>query len=135
MMMPRQELLKELEIREKELMDELNAIRFIMGHSNTNSIKDNPTASTEKVEKSGTSVTPKGEQNWGTYVLKVLNEIGGRGKTRNVSDAIIKANPELDKITILRAVRHHLSQMYRDKVIEATKGAIQSEGYEYNVKQ
>lgn len=80
------------------------------------------------------SGTPKGKMGWYKYVEYMLKEIGGKGKSKNVADAIIKANPNIDESRILHAVRHYLSKLFKDNIIDASKTNIKSEGYEYFIK-
>lgn len=132
--MPRQELLKELQIREKELMDELSAIRTILGVSNTD-IPIGKSSHGEQRDKVAPTGTPKGKMSWAKYVELILKEIGGKGKSKDVADAVCKANPKIDEARVLHAVRHHLSKLLKGNIISANKSGIQSEGYEYIIKQ
>ena len=128
--MPRQELVRELQIREKQLMEELNAIRIILG-TNVSDIPFNK----EPQEKTYSSGTPKGKMSWEQYVELMLKEIGGKGKSQDVAKAVVEANPKLNSATILHAVRHHLSKLLKKGKIGADKSDVQSEGYEYFIKQ
>lgn len=111
-------------------MEELNAIRIILG---TN-VSDVPSSS-EPQEPTTSSGTPKRKMSWENYIEVILKEIGGKGKSQDVAKAVVKANPELNSATILHAVRHHLSKLYKKDKIGANKSDIKSEGYEYFIKQ
>jgi hypothetical protein len=128
--MPRQELVKELQIREKQLLEELNAIRVILGTSSSDVSNDN--GQPDKVIISG---TPKGKMSWENYVELMLKEIGGKGKSQDVAKAVCKANPKIDEARVLHAVRHHLSKLLKFERIGATKNEVQSEGYTFFIKQ
>ena len=125
----RQALVKELRIREKELTEELDAIRKILV-SNTISSEDKP--SNNSASKGKTLFgTPKGGLTWKEYVKLLLSEIGGTGKYQDVVKKAIESNPEIDEKTIRSAVRAILSKLYQAKEIKAEKGKIKSEGYKY----
>lgn len=128
--MPRQELVKELQLREKQLLEELKAIRVILGTDET----DIPTSS-GRMERGAPSGTPKGKMSWENYVELILGEIGGRGKSQDVAQAIYKADPKIDKDRALHAVRHHLSKLLKYDKIGADKGGTQSEGYTFFIKK
>ncbi len=129
--MPRQELVKELQIRENQLLEELKAIRIILG---TSSSDDVPTTNVQadKVTPSG---TPKGKMSWENYVELILKEIGGKGKSQEIAKAIYKANPKIPEARALHAVRHHLSKLLKFGKIGANKSENQSEGYTFFIKQ
>jgi hypothetical protein len=128
-----EEILQELRIREKKLIDELEAILKILGSNNINVSIGNSLQS-EQRGKVATLGTPKGEMDWYEYVEYMLKEIGSKGKSKDVADAIIKANLNIDKSTILHAVRHNLSLLLKNNKISANKSEIKSEGYEYFIK-
>lgn len=135
--MARLELIKELRLRRKEiyaqlrdqfpeLMDELDAIDRISGASKEAYVHSNSNENPSK----GTS---KGEMSWEDYVLFMLKEIGGVGKSSDVAKAIHSAN---DDITLKRAkdaCSDKLSKHLRAKRIKATKGTSKRDGYVYEV--
>lgn len=125
--MARLELFNELKIREKELIDELEAIRKII-YSNTQPHTPEP-----KITNQSALWPPKGNTPWLEYTEKMLQAIG-KGKTEEVLNAVISANPSLDKQRAKSAVRHHLSKLYRDGRIDA-KAGIKSKGYTYITKR
>jgi len=130
--MPRQELIQELKIREKELMDELEAIqRILKSNIIGSSISTNQDVQPSNVEVSGNI---KGKRSWEDYIVDVLKEIGGKAKSVDVTEAIIKANADMSEDTISHAVRHHLSKLLKNEKIGANKTKIKSEGYEYFIK-
>ncbi len=130
--MPRQELIQELQIREKELMDELEAIQRIL---QSNTTKDSYDAEQESpMKRTKFPVQEKGKSSWEDYIVDVLGKIGGKGKSLDVTEAIIKANPIIPKDRVSHAVRHHLSKLLKNGKIGANKSKIKSEGYEYLVK-
>lgn len=128
--MPRQEFLKELQIRENQLLEELKAIRTLLGADSSD--VSNSDGQTDKAVPSGTS---KGKMSWEIYIELMLREIGGKGKSQDVAQAIYKANPRMDKARALHAVRHHLSKLLKFDKIGATKNEIKSEGYTFFIKQ
>lgn len=128
--MPRQEFLKELQIRENQLLEELKAIRTLLGADSSD--VSNSDGQTDKVVPSG---TPKGKMSWEIYIELMLREIGGKGKSQEVAKAVCKANPKIDEARVLHAVRHHLSKLLKFGRIGATKSEIQSEGYVFFIKQ
>ncbi len=125
----RQALVKELRIREKELTEELDAIRKILV-SNTISSEDKPSNNSASKGKTLFGTT-KGGLTWKEYVKLLLSEIGGTGKYQDVVKKAIESNPEIDEKTIRSAVRAKLSKLYQAKEIKAEKGKIKSEGYKY----
>jgi len=86
-------------------------------------------------KKTTTLGTSKGKMNWSDYVFHMLKEIGNRGKSKDVADAIIKANPDIDEYTILATVRHHLSLLHKSNKIGAEKSKIRSEGFVFYIKE
>src|ERR1035437_2242771 len=95
-MIPRQQFIEELKIREKELIEELKAIKVILG----NDVPDIPVGNGQPEKVTTTSGTPKGKMSWETYVELMLKEIGGEGKSQEVAKAIVKANPKIDEARI-----------------------------------
>ena len=131
--MARQQLIQELQMREKELLDELESIRKIL-RSNTiegSTGKSNQDGQLEKVTASGSA---KGKKSWEEYIVDVLKEVGGKVKSKDIADAVIKANPNIPESRIMHAVRHHLSLLSKNGKINANKSKIKSEGYEYFIK-
>ena len=131
--MPRQELISELRLREKELMDELDAIRKIL---QSNTVEDSVS---EKKSEGGMMRTKfpivgKGNRSWEDYIVDVLKKIGGKGKSIEVTEVIAKANPDIPSDRVSHAVRHHLSKLLKYGKIDAKKSNIKSEGYEYFIK-
>ncbi len=148
-----------LEKKEKamleEILPELNAIRTLLGKEpitvNTGNVisavtpiktvkqKETTQVALFKVEDihNAVSVPPKDDNiSWSSYVISVLNEIGGVGKTNDVILPIIKSNQGLiDEKTIKSAVRHHLSKAYNEGVIGANKTISKKDGYTYTIKK
>jgi len=136
--MARLELIKELSIRRKEiysemetqfpeLMEELNAIDKIIDSSKKLYLHDSKT--TNEAE----SGTPKGNMSWEEYVLFMLNEIGGVGKSIDVAKAIVNSN---DDITLKRArdaCSDKLSRHLSANRVKATKGISKKDGYIYEI--
>lgn len=134
--MARLELIKELRLRRKEiyaelqgqfpdLMEELAAIDKIIDRSKNLYVADS--TSNNKV----LTGTPKGNMSWEDYVLLMLREIGGVGKTMDVAKAIVNAN---DNITLKRAKEacsDKLSRHLSAKRVRATKGTSKKDGYVY----
>lgn len=128
--MARQEFLKELQIRENQLLEELKAIRTLF-EANSSDVS-NGSGHPDKDISSG---TPKGKMSWENYVELILKEIGGKGKSQDVAKAVCKANPKIDEARVLHAVRHHLSKLLKFEKIGAIKNEIKSEGYTFFIKQ
>ena len=136
--MARLELIKELRLRRKEiytdlkdqfpdLMDELSAIDKIIDRSKSLYVHDTNTG------KGDADGTPKGDMNWKDYVLLMLKEIGGVGKSADVAKAIVNAN---DNITLKRAkdaCSYKLSKHLSARNVKATKGTSKRDGYVYEI--
>ena len=76
----------------------------------------------------------KDDMSWEQYVNVILkSRPGGRGKTRDVVNYAVKANPKIESDLVLAAVRGKLSKLYRTGVIGATESANKSEGYEFHI--
>ena len=131
--MARQELIQELRLREKELIEELEAIQRIL-QSNTIEDPIGEERGGGGMVRTKFPITGKGKKLWEDYVVDVLKKIGGRGKSVDVTKAIIKANPHIPADRISHAVRHNLSILLKNGVIDAKRSKIKSEGYEYFVK-
>jgi len=131
--MARKELIQELKIREKELIEELEAIQRIL---QSNIIKDSigEEGGEGGMIRTKFPVTDKGKKSWEDYIIDVLKKIGGKGKSIEVTEAIVKANPDIPEDRISHAVRHHLSKLLKYRKIDAKKSNIKSEGYEYFIK-
>ena len=129
----RQELLKELRIRKKELVTELEAIDAILD-SNTISSVEKP-SSNGKPKATTLFGTPKGEMTWVNYVKFMLKEIGGEVKSQDVVKRVIQANPEIDEKTIKNSVGAKLSKLYLAGKIGANEGRFPSEGHKYFIKK
>jgi hypothetical protein len=76
-------------------------------------------------------IKAKGKMSWDRYAILLLREIGGKGKANDVTEAAIKANPDIDKKTIKSAIRSKLSNRYRDGFLTAEKGDYKKDGYVY----
>jgi len=136
--MARLELIKELRLRRKEiyselkdqypeLMEELNAIDKITERSRVSYVKDDNIAPTY------TAVTPKGNMSWDYYVLYMLREIGGIGKSSDVARAIVSANNDITLRRAKEACSDHLSKHLASGKITATKGSSKKDGYVYEI--
>ena len=68
-------------------------------------------------------------------VVSILKKLGGRAKSKDISEVILKANPKFDRSKTKVAVRQHLSRMNKENIILAEKSDIQSEGYTYYLKE
>lgn len=78
---------------------------------------------------------PKRDTPWEKYVVDVLRELGGKGKTVDVIAYVTKANPKISETTIYNAVRAWLSKLNLNGVIDAEVTQNKKEGYTYKVKQ
>ena len=135
--MARIELIKELKIRKDEihseikskfpeLIAELSAIDEILGNSTINT-PDNP------IVEENTIGTPKGSMSWSDYVHFMLKEIGGKGKTRDVTNAIVKANSGISYARVKDACSDKLSRLLKEGKIKADKPQYKKEGYLYEI--
>lgn len=117
---------------EQKLMEDLAQVRRMLGKEPQ--MESQP----EKAEKHAVKAIgiPKGKGvSWESYVQTVIDQLGGKSKTRGVYEYAIRANPKLDPDTVLDAVRGKLSKLYRSGTIGATESEIKSEGYEYFTKK
>jgi len=124
-------LLQQLQIREKELVKELNAIKALMDVYLNNQDITIERNNESNIVTGENGIKAKGKMNWDRYTILLLREIGGRGKTSDVTEAAIKANPDIDKKTIKSAIRSKLSNRYRDGFLTAEKGNYKKDGYTY----
>jgi UDP-N-acetylmuramyl tripeptide synthase len=138
-------LLLELDRREKELNEELLIIRKMK-----DMYKPAPEEKSRVTHRSRiTSASPgrrkarrisissvpgaKGKRSWADYTLALLRESGGKAKVAILVERATGENPGLDPFTVKNAITHALSALYRKKVVEATKGNYQKEGYLYGI--
>jgi hypothetical protein len=128
-----QEILQELRINDSKHIDELEGIWKILW-SNIMDISNAKSPQGEQFKKVPTLGTPKGNMDWSRYIENMLREIGGKGKSLDVTEAIFKANPDMLEDRISHAVRHHLSKLLKNGKIGANKSKIRSEGYEFFIK-
>ncbi len=144
--MARKELIKELELRKEEiyseiktqlpeLVEELNAIDKIIGSNivnlyANNSGKSNVTATLTTKKTVG---TPKGDMTWIEYVLFMLKEIGGKGKSSDVARAIVNANSSISFDRAIDACRDKLSKLLKEGKINADTSVNKKEGYLYEI--
>jgi len=124
-------LIEQLQIREKELIKELNAIKTLIGVYTNN--QENIIENTEKITALGNmeEIKSKGKMSWEHYAVYLLRKIGGKAKASEVTDLAIKVNPDIDKNTIKSAIRSKLSIKYREGFITAEKGDYKRDGYIY----
>jgi hypothetical protein len=129
-----QEILQELRKRDKEpIIDELEAILKILLSNIIQASTDKSNQDEQLVEVT-TSGNAKGKRSWENYIVDVLTEIGGKTKSADVTEAIVKANPDIQPDRVSHAVRHHLSKLFKNGKIGANKSKIRSEGYEFFIK-
>ncbi|WP_445955428.1 hypothetical protein [Yeosuana sp.] len=138
--MARLELIQELEIRRKEiyseikiklpeLTEQLEAIDKIIGSmTGVNSLSNKAATSQNTIG------TPKGDMSWLDYVFFMLNEIGGKGKSRDVANAIEKANADINIDRAINASQDKLSRLLKEGKIDAIKPAYKKDGYLYKIK-
>jgi hypothetical protein len=125
------ELVESLREREKSLMEEIDLIRRVM---NLECGNNEMTVISKDIDNSTViTITPKDAITWDKYVKRVLEEMGGKAKSNDVAKAVLKANPNIDKIRAEHATRHHLSLLLKKKMIGAVKSPIKSQGYEYYI--
>jgi len=141
--MARQELIVEFE---KDLLRELEdtgkllgrspqiiiEIRKLLGYPNdapTASIITNSRNKKESIKGEG---IPKGkDMSWESYVQTILKELGGKGKTKDVGEYAIKANPRINADLVLTAVRGKLSKLKLNSTIGAHETSSKKDGYEF----
>jgi hypothetical protein len=126
--MKQKELIEHLHSREKALMNELDAIKTLLGVYTSDDTNE------EVAKISDSMIPPKGKMSWENYAVLVLRKIGGTARASKVTDAVIKANPGIGKNTIKSAIRAKLSIKYREGVISAIKGDSKKDGYVYEIK-
>jgi hypothetical protein len=142
--MVRQEYIRELQLRANEILqevrksdnehlDEFEGILKILWSyiMDTSTDKLNRGKQPEKVSNIGSA---KGKRSWEDYIIDVLKEIGGRAKSKDIGEAIIKANPNIPRKRIMQTIRHKLSLLSKNGKIGANKREIKSEGYEFFIK-
>ncbi len=133
--MPRQEFFVELKIMEKELLEQLEAVRKLLKSYATREIENELETNTKKVKMVRTKFDGKGDRSWSDYVLLMLKRYGGRAKTRDLVNFIMKSNPEQSEKTVLATVRTYLSKLYKKGIIDAKKGLLPTDGYEFFIKE
>lgn len=144
--MATKELIKELAIRENELIVtiealevELEAIRTLIGVYSTSEAKGTSEVKLvrTRINKSTTSISgveAKGNKDWREYALILLSTFK-EAKAADVVSLAINSNPKLDKKTVKNAISSHLSRLYRAKTIDATKGEYKKDGFTYKIKK
>ena len=115
-------------------ISELKAIRTLLASNTVKNEADKPSED-EPDEKVNLSVKSKGGTTWDDYIMSILKRLGGRAKSKDISEVILKANPKFNRSKTKVAVRQHLSRMNKENIIMAEKSDIQSEGYTYYLKE
>lgn len=127
------ELLKELE---SELLAELAKVRDLMSSYGA-PVSTPPEVADPKKDRKPISRgegVPRKNQTWDVYIQTILKEIGGKGKTNDVYNYAVSANPSTSVKTIHHAIRGKISKLYRKGLIGAHKGDNKKDGYEYFIK-
>ena len=70
---------------------------------------------------------------WIDYVLFMLNEIGGKGKSRDVANAVDSANTDISIDRAVNASQDKLSRLLKEGKIKAIKPQHKKEGYLYEI--
>jgi len=128
--MEQKELIEHLQLREKDLIKELEAIRTLLDVYTNNDTKDKHTT---KVNSN--LISSKGSMRWEDYAFYILKQIGGKAKAYKVVDAAINANPNINEDTLRTAIKAKLSKMYLKSKISAIKGKYPKDGYTYEIKK
>lgn len=140
--MAKQELIKELAIRESELSAkleaikaELNAVRALIDVYNVDPEVKHIVRTRRPLSSSSVAdVAPKGSLGWQDYTLAILR-VKGEAKASDVADLAIAANPDIDVKTIKNAISSKLSKLYLAKKIDAEDGVYKKDGYTYKIKK
>ena len=114
--MSKRSLIEELKRRREQLQKELEAVSVLI-ESYESDILDDTAAEVLAVGGAGSDdaniILPKGKTSWDEYSLYLLKKIGGVAKASRVADIAVKANPNIDKETVERAIKVQLSRHYR----------------------
>lgn len=121
----------ELKNLKEELLQKLAAVNLLLGdEGDTSNTKPSPNQPAKPVG------TPKGDMTWPDYTLLLLKQIGGEGKSKDVSGAAKKANPELDTTMVENQIKHHLSKLNVAGIIDAKPvSSSRKDGNIYKVKE
>lgn len=130
-------LIQELKKREQELIKELDAICALINvyEGDTNVKADTYVKAKRLQPKSTDGIDVRGNKNWKDYAYYILEKLGGEAKASDVIQKVIELNPSIDKKTIRNAIVSKLSQLYRDKTIDAIIPDSQKDGYIYKIKK
>jgi hypothetical protein len=132
--MARLELIKELKLRERELVGELNAIRALIDQYKQVSISEGSSGHDGSNHYTSVIIEQKGKRAWTNYVEYVLTQLGGRAKAREVASAISEVDTKYSKERIIEASAYYLSLLYREDRIGAETSDNKKEGYTYFIK-
>jgi len=140
--MAKQELIKELAIRESELAAkleaikaELNAVRALIDVYNVDpEVKRIVRTRRPLNSSSAIDIEPKGSTSWKDYAFAILKTLG-EAKAADVAALAIDANPDIDKSTVKNAISAKLSKLYNEKTIDAVEAAYKKDGYIFKIKK
>ncbi|MCK4921423.1 MAG: hypothetical protein KAS71_10280 [Bacteroidales bacterium] len=131
--MSQKKLIQQLELREKELEKELDAIRVLIGaYDDDDDSEDVNEVIPSKIDDN--IVLPKGKQSWEDYSIYLLGKLGGKAKSLTVAEFAVKVNPNIKESTVHTAIKAKLSKNFRNGLIDAEKFKSIKDGYLYKIK-
>ena len=124
---------------ERELLEKLDAVRLLMGQPKKAISADEPNVTNKRevqhhALKPDLTIPGKGDLSWKHYILSALNQFKV-AKSNDIANAMINANPDIERDTVIDAVKSHLSKMGMSGEIYAIKSANRKEGYTYKPKE
>jgi hypothetical protein len=114
---------------DQDIVKQLDAVRFLLKAFAKNNDAvivtpnlDNKTAKDER-------------ETWPSYTQRLLNVIGGKATSSELTDFAIKANPNLDREMLRSQIRYHLSKLGISGEIKATPvSSSKRHGNRYEIK-
>lgn len=131
-------IINELEKRKVELVSELNYIDNLLGLYTETSKRSSDLFSSDNNHLQNSvsnKYINKGDLTWEDYAIKVLKELGGSAKSRDIANYVIKANPSMNEERAENAVRHHMSKLFKAEIIDAESSNNRKLGFTYKIKE
>lgn len=124
-----------------DLIKELNAIDVLLGFDNTKVIEQKSTLNVETnifpsaVNETSKKVKSKTDtETWKDYIFNVMKSIGGKLKSKDIADAIFKANNNtVTKERVFSVTRDKLAELVKEEKIAVEVGFSRKVGNIYEV--